>query len=80
MKLRILIALGCCMAATALADDPKAAFDAGNYADTAKQLEPKLETAPSAEGYYNSGLRTKRPAKPRRRRWITNGRCGSIRD
>lgn len=56
MKLRILVTLGCCMAATALADDPKSAFDAGNYAEAAKQLEPKLETTPSAEGYYNLGL------------------------
>jgi hypothetical protein len=56
MKLRILIALGCCTAATALADDPKAAFDAGKYAEAAKQLEPKLASSPSAEGYYNLGL------------------------
>jgi hypothetical protein len=44
------------MAATALADDPKSAFDEGRYADAAKQLEPGLATAPSAEGYYNLGL------------------------
>jgi hypothetical protein len=56
MKLRILMTLGCCMAATALADDPKTAFDVGNYAEAAKQLEPKLAAEPSAEGYYNLGL------------------------
>jgi hypothetical protein len=58
MKIRFLLALTCCgiAVAPAFADDAKSTFDAGHYADAAKQLEPRLAAQPSAEGYYNLGL------------------------
>ncbi len=49
----------------AFAGDAKSAFDAGNYAEAAKQLEgPVLGATPSAENFYNLALASEKAGDP----------------